>query len=597
MSDAPRPDVPCPKGNVQFREDGTPHSTLYDDIYFSREDGLAETRHVFLNGIGAPGVFEGRHAFDIAELGFGTGLNLCATIATWADWRNRATSRAHLGYFSVEAHLMSRAEAHQALSHFPELDPISEAVLAQWPEVRYGTHYIDLPQWGVSVTLALMTAQQALQGWEGRFDAWFLDGFSPALNPDMWRPELMARIGALSRPGARLASFTVAGHVRSHLKAAGFLVEKVPGFGRKRQCLQARWLQGGGDEAPPLSRPACAIIGAGIAGASLAWQLKAMGLDPILFEAETPGAGASGNPAGLMSPRLDAGAKDIAGLFADALSYAAGHYARLCPEGLLNRGVRLIPDDAKQASRFETICRQPIFPKGKVRLDGDDLLMDQACGVLPQSILRALLDGSDVRKTRITDWRRTEFGWWLISETGDEAGPFERVFLASGAGILARRELATYDLRAVRGQMERVTGAHAPLENLSWGGYLVPMRDGFVFGASHERDDLGTEPRPEERRRNRETLNRINPALEQSLKDSAITSRAAIRVMTRDYLPISGEIGPGLYILSGQGARGFCVAPLLAKGLACEALGRAQPLPLSSLKRVRPTRLMRHDLP
>src|SRR5690606_6412923 len=214
-----------------------------------------------------------------------------------------------------------------------------------------------------SLDLAVMDVQPALAGWSGDADAWFLDGFSPALNPAMWCDEVLALVGARSAPGAALATFTVAGAVRRGLPPAGFEVSKRPGFGRKRERLEAR-RAGAVQEAPP---PSVAVIGAGIAGASAARALRALGLEPLVFEADTPGAGASGNPAALVTPRLDAGLGPPAALFAQAFARAIQLYEQV-PGSVIARGVLQLAQGPRDEARFRKIAASDLFEPGALAL-------------------------------------------------------------------------------------------------------------------------------------------------------------------------------------------------------------------------------------
>jgi len=221
---------------LDWSPEGEPRSRLYGDVYFSAEDGLSEARTVFLQGCDLPRAWSDRQHFVVGELGFGTGLNILALLDLW---RTSRPGQGRLSVFSIEAHLMSQEEASRALSRWPELSDLAEGILAQWPRTRSGRHRMDLPGLGVTIDLALMEVSQALEGWLGRADAWFLDGFSPALNPAMWTDEVLAMIAARTAPGGQAATFTVAGQVRRGLQAAGFQVEKRQGFGRKRERLEA----------------------------------------------------------------------------------------------------------------------------------------------------------------------------------------------------------------------------------------------------------------------------------------------------------------------------------------------------------------------
>lgn len=205
-------------------KDGTvPVSRRFDDPYFSLADGLAETRHVFLAGNGLPDRLS--DGFHIAELGFGTGLNLLATRIAWA-----ATGRPGLLRFtSFEAFPLPVADIDRALRAFPEARAVADTFLAAWAE---GQRRFALP--GLTVEVIEGDARATLPLWQGRADAWFLDGFSPAKNPELWAPDLMAQVFCHTVPGGSFATYTAAGHVRRALAEAGFTVERRPGHGRKR---------------------------------------------------------------------------------------------------------------------------------------------------------------------------------------------------------------------------------------------------------------------------------------------------------------------------------------------------------------------------
>ena len=205
---------------LDWRDETIPVSRRFDDPYFSLAGGLDETRHVFLTGNGLPGRF--RDGFRIAELGFGTGLNLLAVLL------------AHQGpgqvtYTSFEAFPMPAGDIARALAAFPEVATVAQPFLRQW-ETGGGTlHFPNL-----TASILLGDARETLPAWEGKADAWFLDGFSPAKNPELWAPDLMAEVARHTAPGGTFATYTAAGHVRRALADAGFTVSRQPGFGWKR---------------------------------------------------------------------------------------------------------------------------------------------------------------------------------------------------------------------------------------------------------------------------------------------------------------------------------------------------------------------------
>ncbi|MEM9964291.1 MAG: tRNA (5-methylaminomethyl-2-thiouridine)(34)-methyltransferase MnmD [Asticcacaulis sp.] len=559
---------------LYFAEDGQPRSERFGDIYYSLEDGLSETRAVFLKGCHMPEIWAGRSQFTVGELGFGTGLNICALMALWVE--NRPQD-GHLHIFSVEGFLMQAHEARQALSAWPELAAFREAMLAQWPPHRRGFHHMSFPQWGVSLTLALMEVREALDNWCGQADAWFLDGFSPALNPDMWAEDVLQRIGQHTVTGGRVATFTVAGGVRRGLEAAGFVPRKVPGFGKKREQLEAVYQPDAGIEVSA-SRPArVAIIGAGIAGLSVAHALEGRGIKADIFDASGLGGGASGNRAGLMTPRLDAGGGVISQLFADAFYCAHGLYQRLCPEAILSEGVRQRPSGPRDMGRFQKIAQQACFAPDDLVVDDDGLSMRKALAIAPLKVLEALKGTQALIIDAITHIDRQADGWCL---QGDKIhGGYEQLYLTCGDGVFDLRPDVTeqLDLRPVRGQIEMAQSPTRSPQATAWGGYYVPVPEGYVFGSTHIRGDRQTNLRTEERLYNLNTLSQVFPD-EAAVAPDELTSRASVRVTTRDHLPVMGQADEGLYVLTGLGARGFCLGPLLGQALVCQALKVPSPL-------------------
>ena len=208
---------------LDWRDGVIPVSRRFDDPYFSLNDGLAETRHVFLAGNGLPDrLCDG---FHIAELGFGTGLNLLAVLIAWTATGRPGTVR----FTSFEAYPMPAADIARALAHFPQAQSVASEFLTHWDS---GARQFRLP--GVAVEVIIGDARETLPAWQGCADAWFLDGFSPAKNTELWSPEIMAEVGRHTATGGTFATYTAAGHVRRALAEAGFAVSRQPGHGRKR---------------------------------------------------------------------------------------------------------------------------------------------------------------------------------------------------------------------------------------------------------------------------------------------------------------------------------------------------------------------------
>lgn len=589
--DADRPaDAPPSKSSpLAWNEDGLPRSTLYGDVYFSNVDGLAESRAVFLAGCGLPEAFAGRGRFTVGELGFGTGLNIAALLDLW---RRTAPEAARLHIFSIEAHPIGRQDAARALGVWPELGEAAQALIDAWPGQARGFHRLDLPAYRATLDLAVMDVREALAAWDGAADAWFLDGFSPALNPAMWGEDILAAVAQRSALGARAATFTVAGAVRRGLTAAGFEVAKRPGFGLKRERLEA-WLP----DAPvaPARPPRLAIIGGGIAAAAMARAGRAQGLEvTVIDDGLAPG---SGNPAALVTPALDAGGGPRAALYAQALTRAKALYEAL-PDAVIARGVLQLAEDARAETRFAAVAGQDIFEPDAMALltpaqtsarlgeaTPAALAMNDALVIAPAVVLAAWR--GETLTARVDALRREDGGWRLLDAAGQEIARADAVVIAAGAGI--GDLLPHAPCRLVRGQASWTDLETAPAP-LAFGGYAIPTRDGLLFGATHDRGDLDVDTRPEDHRRNLETLAKALPGLAARLETVELSGRAATRATTPDHLPLAGQAADGLFVLGGLGSRGFCLAPLLAEHLAARIAGAPSPLPRPLAHLLRPRR-------
>ncbi len=218
---------PLQKAEVIWRDGGVPVSRRFDDPYFSLQGGLPETTHVFLHGNGFPERF--RDGFQIAELGFGTGLNV---LAAWDLWR-KAGVTGRLRVTSFEMFPMCADDLAMSLAAWPELKPLAEHLIRFCRNGDFVNEFAD-----ISLEVILGDARETLPKWQGKADAWFLDGFSPAKNPEMWSPELMQQVAVHTNHGGTFATYTAAGHVRRSLASAGFLVERTPGFGSKKHMTR-----------------------------------------------------------------------------------------------------------------------------------------------------------------------------------------------------------------------------------------------------------------------------------------------------------------------------------------------------------------------
>jgi tRNA 5-methylaminomethyl-2-thiouridine biosynthesis bifunctional protein len=223
-------------GELSFDENGTPFSRRYGDVYHSASGGPAQATEVFLAGNALPERWRAKDRFTVVETGFGLGLNF---LTTWKAWREDTAACRELVYVSVEKHPLSAEELARVHAAWPEFADLSEALRRRWPPARSGIHSVELEE-NLSLHLGFGCAADVLRVLEEKSlqaDAFYLDGFSPAKNPELWTPEICAALARLAAPDATLATWSVAASVRAALTAAGFSVEKRPGFGGKRQRL------------------------------------------------------------------------------------------------------------------------------------------------------------------------------------------------------------------------------------------------------------------------------------------------------------------------------------------------------------------------
>ncbi|HXR02043.1 MAG TPA: bifunctional tRNA (5-methylaminomethyl-2-thiouridine)(34)-methyltransferase MnmD/FAD-dependent 5-carboxymethylaminomethyl-2-thiouridine(34) oxidoreductase MnmC, partial [Pseudomonas sp.] len=305
---------------IDWDERGNPHSRVFADVYFSTESGLDETRHVFLTQNELHERFSALPAdgrLVIGETGFGTGLNfLCA----WQLFEACALPGARLQFVSVEKFPLCRADLQRALALWPELATFAEQLLGQYVAIHEGFQRLVFDGGRVTLTLLIGDALDMLPQLDGQIDAWFLDGFAPAKNPEMWTPQLFAELARLAAPGSTIATFTSTGWVRRALNAAGFKMKRVPGIGHKWEVLKGRFIEWPQDvPLPPPVKPWFArpgqltgarkalVIGAGLAGCATAASLAARGWQVSLLERHQDLAQeASGNPQGVLYLKLSA---------------------------------------------------------------------------------------------------------------------------------------------------------------------------------------------------------------------------------------------------------------------------------------------------
>jgi len=597
----------------------------FDDVYYSAENGLEETRFVFLRGIGAPDIWATSNHFVIAETGFGTGLNF---LATWQAWRDSG-AKGRLTFISTEGYPLSEDALAAAHETFPELAPLAADLRKAWPPSAGGFHPRSFDGGNVRLLLLFGDAATRLVRLQASVDAWFLDGFAPAKNPEMWSDDLMDQIARLSKPGTRFATFTAAGFVRRALQARGFHVEKQPGYGRKRERLvgvaEAPSTAGQSVSVPEwatLSEPAqgtIGVIGAGIGGSALAAALAERGRDVTLISA-TDLPAASHVPAAILAPRFVLDTTPAAEIFSSAyaLSCCYPAYDSAWAE---EPGVELIPKNAADKDRHIKLLNHLGWTSDWLTPTRHGLRLPRGGSLSTAAALAALQAKVPARITaNITALQKTSDGWRLETSSGEHL-TFGAVVIAAGgfsAGHIGA--VNAPEIRPNRGQIELLQApfpSALPLHSLAFGGYVTACVEGTrTLGSTFDpTSDLVAAPLATDRTR---IVTEAETATGAGLhEDMSIRSWAGVRATTPDHMPYAGPVPDGdaaerqyaalsrdaglaglgaapllegLYMLTGLGSKGYQYGPLMAEFLAAQLCGDPLPLPLDTATAVHPLR-------
>jgi tRNA 5-methylaminomethyl-2-thiouridine biosynthesis bifunctional protein len=570
----------------------TPYSARYDDIYHSAQGGLEQARHVFLGGNDLPGAWHDRERFVICETGFGLGLNF---LATWQAWQNDPQRCRRLHFVSIEKHPFRRDDLARLHQQWPELAGFSAQLVAAWPMLVPGFHRLHFENEAIALTLVFGDAAEWLPQLTLAADAFYLDGFAPDRNPELWSAATLAQLRRLAAPGATLATWSVAEDVTGRVAAADFSFEKRPGFGNKRYMLAAR-APGTRSERAPTDRR-IVVIGAGAAGSSAANRLAARGYQVTVLErGQEPAGSASGNKAGVFRPLPSLDDTRQSRLLRACFLYGLRHVAKLpgVRYGLV--GALHIARDAKhEDTQRRTIERQQTPPdlaryvdrEQAAQLAGWPVKMGGwwfagAGWINPPSLCAANLAGIETRfGIDVARMERTGALWRLFDGQDALVAEAPQVVLANG--IDTPKLLPQAPIRVGRGLVSHLPEAAVPPFNIvaTRNGYVTPAVDGIhCAGATLDADDLDPNPRLADHRENLLRLDAILPGYAAGLEPQNLVGRVGFRPMSPDRLPIVGPAAASdeLWILNGFGARGLVWASLCAEVLASQIAG--DPLPI-----------------
>ena len=605
--------TPITPARLQW-QDHTPVATDFDDPYFSRQDGRAESVYVFLDGNRLDRRFAALtdgDRFVIGETGFGTGLNMLLTARRFLEL---APAGAGLELWSVEKHPLQREDLARALAHWPELGAPARALLDQYPPASPGYHRLQLAD-NITLTLMLGDAEALWRQCPARVDAWFLDGFAPARNPAMWQAGLFDQLAAHSRPGATLATFTAAGFVRRGLIEAGFAMQRRDGFGGKRHMLAGHF----GDAAwqPARSRRGHALVaGAGLAGATTARALAERGWRVTVLDPAGVAAGASGNRAGVVystpSAHLTEQNRFYQLSYVHALRWLQRHGFPGPEQGRLNGVPQHFVDD-KQADKIHAARDSGAWPETLLKPLGEQVMELVGGGYLsPPAWCRELLDHPAIerRVAGVSGFQPATDGQPVrVGLSDHETLEADALILATAGAARDLAGLAWLPLKIIRGQVSycRPTAASAAWQQAQChGGYLTPPLDGVhCVGATFDLHHLDPTPRDSDDDANLAQLRQHLPRQWEELGGDAIEvvdRRVAMRCQSLDFLPLVGALPdatanphtalPGLYLNLAHGSRGITGTPLCADLLADQLSRRAPPADRALIAALAPERFI-----
>jgi tRNA 5-methylaminomethyl-2-thiouridine biosynthesis bifunctional protein len=624
--------------------DGVPFSDGYGDVYHPQAGALQQARHVFLDGNGLPGRWQGRERFVVLETGFGLGNNF---LATWDAWRSDPLACERLHFVSIERHPLTREDL-RSVPREGEVARLAAQLADAWPPLTPNLHRLVFEGGRVELLLALGDVADWLPELVAQVDAFYLDGFAPAKNPDMWQPRLFKAMGRLAAPEATAATWTAARTVRDGLRAAGFDVRTGAGQGGKRDITLARYAPAFTPRRAP-GRPASSprrtghalIVGAGLAGCATAWSLAQQGWRCTLIDRHAvPAHETSGNPAGLFHGIVNA--QD--GIHARFNRAAALHAQRCIAQAIAAQGVAgsvcgvlRLETSGADAQAMKRVLDTLGMPGDYVRaLDasaaselGGIALRHPAWfypgggWVRPAELSAALLKAAGERvefrgRTAVQTLQRVDERWRLHDAGGAVIAAADVVVLANGGDALRLLGEPGWSLQRVRGQMSSIDSAALPLSSripIAGAGYLLPSIEGTtVFGATSQPDDDDPSVRDADHLANLAQLQRLTGvALDVPLQK--LGGRTGWRWVADDRLPVIGAAPdavaarmatrldqprfvprrPGLHVFTALGSRGITWCALGAQVLASAIAGAPSPMEASLLDAVDPARFLSRE--
>jgi tRNA 5-methylaminomethyl-2-thiouridine biosynthesis bifunctional protein len=619
---------------LAFDGNGTPFSPVFGDVYHSADSGPGQAWHVFLGGNDLPRRWAGARVFTILETGFGLGLNF---LTTWQQWRDDPARPERLHFVSIEKHPLDLDALRALHLRYGEFAALAGELQRAWPPLVSGLHRLHFDDERVTLTLAFGDVADVLPRLRMCADAIYLDGFAPDRNADMWSPQVMKRLARLAHSGTTVATWSSASAVREGLEAAGFAVEKRPGFGRKREMSCAtfapRWPRRSAAQAVPFASSRHAIvIGAGLAGAAVSERLARRGWRVDLIEHRPASAiSAASRFAGVFHPHVSLDDCVLSRLTRNGFLYGLARWLELERAGLklawAQCGVLQLAAHTDQGKWTAVTSAALGFPDnyaqhvGRERAEAFSGATLRSGGwwfpgggwMRPSSLIAAQLAAAGAYgaersaltahfDTAVHAIERGGEGWQALAADGSVIATAPVVVLANASDITRLASVAT-PLNRVRGQATYLPADRmaAPRAVLTGSGYVLPAADGIVItGSTYDRDD-DPEPQVHGHEANLLRLAGLLPDLPDAFDPAKLKGAVGFRCAAPDRMPLVGAVPdiqdaalraadlrgahlndlmrrPGLYCVSGFASRGLVWAALAGEIVASQLEG--EPLPI-----------------
>jgi len=640
-----------PKINRAHIDVDHPHrSTAFDDYYFLLLDPIGERQSVFIDGNQLPKRFselQPNSIFRIGETGFGTGLTF---LLGWLSFLTYAPPSTRLQWVSTEAFPLSHQDLDRALDALPLNDSfiaIANQLREAWPDPVPTCHRRFFVDGRIILDLHLNNAETVFSQLSGSIDAWCLDGFSPDRNPTLWTTELFRSLAKHSHRTTTLSTFTSARLVRDGLIEAGFSVEKVPGYGGKRDRLNAVFAEDPEKNpwVPPKHTGAMnriAIVGAGLAGAWVAHAFAQRGIAVTLFEKDRPASGASGNLQAITYAKLSIEATPNSLIQMQSLAHLSQWFRRFAPDHWQQSGVLLLAQNDRTRShqgkllaglpdsylQMQSVSRSDASDLAGLSLNYGGLFLPDAGWLNPKGCVSELLTNPLIKVKSYQQILHAEYGkdgTQLTIQSAEDLNEYQTFDLVIWTnGLEASRFIAMHlPLKPVRGQITQISTLPALRMPICGDGYIAPAANGIMTcGATYAPNSDDLKPHVDDDLTNLAAANSLLQHSAWTAKD-VLGHRVSVRTATPDYAPIVGQIADpidwdsrldglkhdasfqptealpylnGQYVLSGLGSRGTLTAPITAELVVSQILGEALPVSEAVRNALAPDRFFRRRL-